>query len=200
VRASEQRVTPRCRYFGECGGCQYQHIAYATQLEFKRRQVADLFERIGGVAREVVAPVVPCPRLYGYRNRIMVRSQWDKFKQGLNIGFIRHDNRLVVDIEECPIAEPALSDQIRSVRAHPPPKAGSRSRCGPCRRIGKCRGIPFSRTNFHILPELVRVARERLQSAGTRYLVDAYWGWDFSASNWRIWWRDTWASNWTRRR
>ena len=39
----------------------------------------------------------------------MIRSQWDKYKKGLNIGFIRSDNRLVVDIEECKIAEPALN-------------------------------------------------------------------------------------------
>ena len=68
--------------------------------------------------------MVPCPQPYGYRNRIMIRSQWDKFKQGLNIGFIRADSRLVVDLEECKIAEPALNEQIKHVRAHPPPKGG----------------------------------------------------------------------------
>ena len=111
VRASQQRTTPLCPYFGDCGGCQYQHIAYRAQLEIKRKQIADLFERIGGFSRDRVPPVVPCPAPYGYRNRIMIRSQWDKFKQGLNIGFIRFDNRLVVDIQECKIAEPALNQQ-----------------------------------------------------------------------------------------
>ena len=72
----------------------------------------------------MIDPVLPCPEPYGYRNRIMIRSQWDKFKQGLNIGFIRADNRLVVDIEECKIAEPALNEQIQHVRRHPPPKGG----------------------------------------------------------------------------
>ena len=121
---SAQRVTPRCRYFGECGGCQYQHIEYAAQLELKRKQIADLMERLGGLAPAVVAPVIPCPQPYGYRNRIMIRSQWDKFKQGLNIGFIRADSRLVVDLDECQIAEPALNEEIQRVRANPPPKGG----------------------------------------------------------------------------
>ena len=93
LQASPERVQPLCRYFGDCGGCQYQHIAYAAQLGLKHKQICDHFERIGGFNAQIIAPVVPCPRPYGYRNRIMIRSQWDKFKQGLNIGFIRADSK-----------------------------------------------------------------------------------------------------------
>ena len=124
LEPSAERVAPACRYFGECGGCQYQHLAYPAQLRVKHKQVADHFSRIGGFEKTVIAPVVPCPQPYGYRNRIMIRSQWDKFKQGLNIGFIRTDNRLVVDIEECKIAEPDVNRQITEARLHPPPKGG----------------------------------------------------------------------------
>ena len=124
LEPAAERVAPRCRYFGQCGGCQYQHLDYAAQLRLKHKQVCDLLQRLGGLDPVRVAPVLPCPQPYGYRNRIMIRSQWDKFKQGLNIGYVRADNRLVVDIEECLIAEPALNEQIRHVRAHPPPKGG----------------------------------------------------------------------------
>src|SRR5688572_14538162 len=68
LKPSPQRVAPLCRYFGECGGCQYQHIDYPAQLELKHKQIADLFERIGGFPRAVVQPVVPCPSPYHYRN------------------------------------------------------------------------------------------------------------------------------------
>ncbi len=124
LQPAPERVVPRCRYFGQCGGCQYQHIDYAAQLRLKHKQIADLFQRIGGLDETLIEPVVPCRQPYGYRNRIMVRSQWDKIKKGLNIGFIRYDNRLVVDIEECKVAEPALNEQIKRVRADPPPKGG----------------------------------------------------------------------------
>src|SRR5437764_765521 len=65
LKASPQRVAPGCRYFGDCGGCQYQHIEYGTQLELKHKQIADLFQRVGGFSGAIIAPVIPCPQPYG---------------------------------------------------------------------------------------------------------------------------------------
>jgi tRNA/tmRNA/rRNA uracil-C5-methylase (TrmA/RlmC/RlmD family) len=175
-RPSTERVQPVCSYFGECGGCQYQHMAYETQLRVKHKQVADLFQRIGGVSPAVVDPVVPCPTPYGYRNRIMIRSQWDKFKQGLNIGFIRYDNRLVIDVDHCPISEPAINEQIKEVRAHPPPKGGLKVVLRISPEGWEVHPDSFFQNNFHLLPQLVEVARERIRSGGALHLVDVYCG------------------------
>jgi 23S rRNA (uracil1939-C5)-methyltransferase len=82
VAPSPERVEPACRYFGACGGCQYQHVSYGAQLRIKHKQVSDLFERIGGLSSEQIAPVIPCPQPFGYRNRIMIRSQWNKLRGG----------------------------------------------------------------------------------------------------------------------
>jgi tRNA/tmRNA/rRNA uracil-C5-methylase (TrmA/RlmC/RlmD family) len=176
IKASPERVQPECRYFGECGGCQYQHLSYSAQLDLKQKQVGDLFERLGGFNRNLIAPVVPCPEPYGYRNRIMIRSQWDKFKQGLNIGFIRADSRLVVDLDECKIAEPALNQEIKRVRANPPPKGGLKV---VLRIPAENWTVPrdsFFQNNFFLLPKLVETARQCLREAGTRHLLDVYCG------------------------
>jgi tRNA/tmRNA/rRNA uracil-C5-methylase (TrmA/RlmC/RlmD family) len=176
LQPSPERVAPACRYFGECGGCQYQHLDYPAQLRIKHKQICDLFQRIGGFDGALIDPVTPCPQPYGYRNRIMIRSQWDKFKQGLNIGFIRADNRLVVDIEECKIAEPALNAQIQEVRRHPPPKGGLKVVLRVAAEGWKSRAIRFFRTISFFCPTLVETARERLRAGGTRFLIDAYCG------------------------
>jgi len=176
LQPSPERVQPGCRYFGDCGGCQYQHLSYPAQLQLKQKQVSDLFQRIGGFDPAVIAPILPCPQPYGYRNRIMIRSQWDKFKQGLNIGFIRADNRLVVDIEECPIAEPALNEQIKQVRAHPPPKGGLKVVLRIAPEDWDVPPDSFFQNNFFLLPQLVEVVRDRLADSGSRYLVDVYCG------------------------
>ncbi len=176
LKPSPHRVTPQCRYFGDCGGCQYQHIDYAQQLALKQKQIADLFERIGGFPKAVVSSVIPCPNPYHYRNRLMIRSQWNKPEQKLNIGFIRADNRLVVDLEECQIAEPALNEQIRHVRAHPPPKGGLKVVIRIPPEDWQVPRDSFFQNNFFLLPRLVETVRDKLRDAGTRHLVDAYCG------------------------
>jgi len=176
LQPSPERVQPPCRYFGDCGGCQYQHIDYPAQLRLKHKQICDLFQRIGGIDARMVEPVIPSPQPYGYRNRIMIRSQWDKFKQGLNIGFIRADNRLVVDIEECKIAEPALNAQITNVRAHPPPKGGIKVVLRIAAEDWEVPRDSFFQNNFFLLPKLVEAARQCLQRSRSRHLADLYCG------------------------
>ena len=181
ITPSRDRVQPLCQYFGDCGGCQYQHIAYEAQLAIKHKQIGDLFQRLADLDPKLVQPVVPCPNPYGYRNRIMIRSQWDKTKQGLNIGFIRADNRLVVDIQECKISEPELSRQIQHVRQNPPPKGGIKV---TLRILPEDWVVPrdsFFQNNFFLLPKLVEGVRECVRSSGVKYLIDVYCGVGFFA-------------------
>lgn len=176
ITPSADRATPACVHFGACGGCQYQHIAYPAQLAMKRKQVADLFQRIGGIAEDIVAPVVPCPQPYGYRNRIMIRSQWNKPEQRLNIGFVRADCGLVEDIFECKIAEPALNQQITHVRKNPPPKGGIKVVLRIPPEDWEVPRDSFFQNNFFLLPGLVATVRAALVAAGTKHLVDLYCG------------------------
>lgn len=181
VQASPDRVTPACRHFGACGGCQYQHLDYAAQLRMKHKQVADLFQRLGGLDPATVAPVVGCPAPYGYRNRIMIRSQWNKPEQRLNIGFVRHDGGLVEDVFECKIAEPALNAEIARVRRNPPPRGGLKVVLRIPPEGWQVPPDSFFQNNFHLLPQMVDTVRQMLRAGGTRHLVDVYCGVGFFA-------------------
>lgn len=176
LKSSPWRVAAPCRYFGECGGCQYQHMHYERQLEVKGKQVADLMERIGGFSRDLVDAVIPCPQPYHYRNRVMVRSYWNKSKQALDIGFLRADSRQVVDIEECQIAEPELNAELQGIRSKPPARPGLKF---VLRKLPDGWVVPadsFFQNNFFLLPRLVAAVRDRIQDSGSRFLVDAYCG------------------------
>lgn len=181
IKPSPLRVKPECQYYMECGGCQYQHISYTAQLDFKRKQIADLFQRLGNISPELVAPVIPCPQPYGYRNRIMIRSQWNGRLKKLHIGYVGQDSKFVVDVDECKIAEQALSDQIPDVRANPPPKGGLKVVLRIPPEGWHVPDHSFFQNNFFLLPKLVEAVHERIQSAATQFLVDAYCGVGFFA-------------------
>ena len=176
ITPSPERVAPECKYFTHCGGCQYQHIDYTAQLGFKHKQIADLFERVGKISRAAVAPVLPCPAPYGYRNRIMIRSQWNGAAKKLVVGFIGVNNKYVEDIEECKIAEPVLNEQIKEVRANPPPKGGIKVVLRVQPENWEVPRDSFFQNNFFLLPKLVETVREFLKAGGSRHLIDLYCG------------------------
>ena len=60
----------RASYFGRCGGCRLQHLAYPAQLAFKEKQVRDCLERLGGLRPFELRPILPAPEAYGYRNKM----------------------------------------------------------------------------------------------------------------------------------
>ena len=70
LRPSPNRTTPRCKYFGTCGGCKWQHVQYESQLAFKQQHVVDALERIGRFKRVQVLPIIPSKEIYFYRNKL----------------------------------------------------------------------------------------------------------------------------------
>ncbi|MBI4594179.1 MAG: 23S rRNA (uracil(1939)-C(5))-methyltransferase RlmD [Candidatus Rokubacteria bacterium] len=67
---SPHRVEAPCPYFGRCGGCRLQHLAYPAQLAFKEKQVRDCLERLGDTGPFDLRPILPAPEAYGYRNKM----------------------------------------------------------------------------------------------------------------------------------
>ncbi len=124
------RVEPRCALFGRCGGCQYQHLAYPAQLEWKRRQVAELLQHMAGIVDFPVAPVVGSPREFHYRSKITPHFAPPRrgaapdaggaagARPPVPIGFLRQGTRFdILDVPQCPIATEAINDALGAVRA-----------------------------------------------------------------------------------
>ena len=70
LKFSDRRTEPRCKYFGVCGGCKWQHFDYSEQLRVKRKQVLDALVHIGLFENPEVAECIPAKELFGYRNKI----------------------------------------------------------------------------------------------------------------------------------
>ncbi len=111
IEPSPDRVVPRCPYFGACGGCQLQHVAYDRQLELKRTVVSDLLERVGGFRGVPVHPVLPSPQDYGYRNsaRFLVGQRGD-------LGYTDWCNNAFMRVDTCPIMAAPISEALGQVQ------------------------------------------------------------------------------------
>ena len=110
LEPSADRVEPRCPYFGRCGGCAYQHISYAHQLEIKTRQVEQALRRIGKFSDVPMQPIISSPAEYEYRNRVTVHAE------NGTIGFYRRDSRRLIDITRCPISRPQVNTALAELR------------------------------------------------------------------------------------
>ena len=98
---SPQRVEAPCPYFGRCGGCRLQHMAYPAQLAFKAKQVVDALERLGGLKGIEVRPIIGARETFGYRNKMeftVTRGAKEPMVVGLHEAD-RYDS--VLDIDRC---------------------------------------------------------------------------------------------------
>ena len=72
IKKSEERIDPICPLFGECGGCQLQHLDYNSQLRWKKRMVEDAFSRIGNLKEVTVNSVLGMDEPLNYRNKMQL--------------------------------------------------------------------------------------------------------------------------------
>jgi 23S rRNA (uracil1939-C5)-methyltransferase/tRNA (uracil-5-)-methyltransferase len=198
LEPAPNRVVPQCKLFGQCGGCQYQHLAYDEQLQSKQRQVAELLNHMAKIEHPV-REVIPSPVEYGYRSKITPHFHRPKSGGIGAIGFLRARTRnAMVDVEHCPIAMPELNAQLAAVRERARANSDTfkngatllmrAAKNGVLTRndeiaVEDVDGIRFEfqagdffQNNPFILPKFVRHAIEEAKATGAKYLVDAYCG------------------------
>jgi len=105
IEPSPQRVAPRCRHFGTCGGCHYQHLEAGAQPEAKRAIVRAQLERLGGFRDPPVEKTIAGTSSWNTRNHI----QFSLTPDG-RLGFQAGGSNQVIAIQECHLPEQALND------------------------------------------------------------------------------------------
>lgn len=125
-KLSPHRAQPFCSHFGLCGGCSWQHINYATQLQYKQQQVVDNLERIGGLQLPTVNAIIASSKTDHYRNKLdytFTANRWltkeelakameeSRYEVGLGYHLPGAFDR-VFDVAECHL-QPDPSDAIR---------------------------------------------------------------------------------------
>lgn len=198
LEPSPQRVEPNCPLFGDCGGCQYQHLDYEGQKEWKRGQVTELMQRIGGITDVAIEPTHGSPRQYNYRSKLTPHHPGRKARD-FHIGFLRYGRRnQIIDVPQCPIATEAINEALPAERKKLQAKKEKFKRGSTLLLRDALEGVitdpkatvseqvqglvfqfkagEFFQNNPFILPEMIEYALEQACQDDLRYLVDAYCG------------------------
>ncbi|MEN3336195.1 MAG: rRNA (uracil1939-C5)-methyltransferase [Blastocatellia bacterium] len=117
IEPSTARRAPLCDYFGNCGGCQLQHLNYPAQIEAKASFIRDALTRIGKIDWPAEIPVLHASEL-GYRVRAQIKLETGKPLSGqpVRIGFNRLASNAVCDIASCPVLAPELDAGLARLR------------------------------------------------------------------------------------
>lgn len=114
ISASSDRVEARCKYFGICGGCKQQDLSYQKQVEYKQKQVEEIFYKLGGFKDFIVEEIIPSDNVYFYRNKMEFSfsdKRWltkeeissdEKLRKNFALGL--HIPKIfdkVLDVDEC---------------------------------------------------------------------------------------------------
>ena len=116
LRVSPDRVAPRCKHFGVCGGCALQHLDPAAQIAAKQRLLLENFERIGKVQPSAILPALT-DSPWGYRRKARLSAKFVEKKGRMLVGFRETNGRYVADIERCEVLLPAVGERIAAITA-----------------------------------------------------------------------------------
>ncbi len=195
---SPDRITPGCPLFGECGGCQYQHLSYDKQLAWKTRQVGELMKHMAAIT----FPVNDClssKQTWNYRSKIT--PHFEKAKDGDlgPIGFLAFGRRSqLIDVPQCPIAMDTINRELPSIREGIRKRADSFKRGATVllratqdrvetdfkavatEQVSDLKfqflAGDFFQNNPFILPAFTGYVAKQAAGGGAKFLVDAYCG------------------------
>ncbi len=115
IKQSNQRVTPKCKHFGVCGGCKLQHLDFAAQVAAKQRLLESDLWHIGKVKAENMLPPLYGP-IWGYRHKARLSVKFVEKKQRVLVGFNEKSTRFVADMNSCEVLVPEVSALIRPLQ------------------------------------------------------------------------------------
>jgi len=110
LEASPDRISAKCKHFGECGGCHYQNLAYEKQLTAKTEILIDQLKRIGKLENPPVKPMVASPDPWNYRNHIQFSLNADGKLGFVGTGTGASLISTVIPITECHLPESSIND------------------------------------------------------------------------------------------
>ena len=112
IEASSQRITPRCKQFGVCGGCSLQHLSPENQIRYKQDALLETLKRIGNVTPAQVLPPLMNDSAWGYRRKARLGVKYVIKKDKVLVGFRERGTSFITDTEVCHVLHPSVGQLI----------------------------------------------------------------------------------------
>ncbi|CDY75579.1 23S rRNA (Uracil-5-)-methyltransferase RumA [Caballeronia glathei] len=115
LRESVIRTTPKCRFFGTCGGCSMQHLDVRAQIAVKQRVLEDSLQHLSKLRAETMFRPIHGPS-WGYRYRARLTVRHVEKKGGVLVGFHERKSSYVADMTSCEVLPPHVSAMLVPLR------------------------------------------------------------------------------------
>jgi 23S rRNA (uracil1939-C5)-methyltransferase len=112
LKRSPERVEPPCPYFGRCGGCDFQQLTYAAQLEAKVEMIRDCLHRIAKLEAPGEIHITPSGNEWQYR----ARATWQVDPEAKLLGYYERGSNRVCDVEYCAVLTPQMEEAFEQIR------------------------------------------------------------------------------------
>jgi 23S rRNA (uracil1939-C5)-methyltransferase len=114
LTASQNRVGPLCKFFGTCGGCRQQDLSYEQQINYKQKQVEEIFIHTANLVGFEIEDILHSAKTFFYRNKMEFSfsdKRWltkdelnDQIKISKDFALGLHVPKVydkIIDIDEC---------------------------------------------------------------------------------------------------
>lgn len=108
---NKDRIKPKCPIFGECGGCQFQHMTYKKELEIKSNYIKELFKDSRSVT---ISDVIQNISESGYRDKCQMTYKKSKSNKVV-CGFYEENSHKVIPVVDCNIQNAKAKNIIEIV-------------------------------------------------------------------------------------
>jgi len=115
IKASPDRVEPKCPHFGVCGGCSLQHMDAGAQILAKQQIMLDNFKHIGGVQPETILEPLTAIE-WGYRRKARLGCRYVAKKGAVLVGFREKRTGWLAEMGRCEVLHPAVGERIMELR------------------------------------------------------------------------------------
>lgn len=116
IKASPERITPKCQHFGYCGGCSVQHMAGNAQIAFKQDVLLEQLLHFGNLRpKEIISPIMG--EEWGYRHKARLGVKYVIKKDAVLVGFREKNSPYLADLKRCEVLKPGVGSLIGELKA-----------------------------------------------------------------------------------